>query len=113
MSNALRRRARLVEPKQYQALLASKPIARGERFTIHAARNHFSFARLGIIVGKRTIQKAVGRNFLKRLIRETFRHQDGLSGYDVLIRARRAVTRMESEVARLELTRLLSVVPND
>jgi ribonuclease P protein component len=65
---------------------------------------------LGVIVGKRTIQKAVGRNFLKRLIRETFRHQDGLSGYDVLIRARRAVTRLDSKVARLELTRLLSVV---
>jgi len=62
-------------------------------------------------VGKHAVKGAVHRNFLKRLIRETFRHhQEGVSGYDVLVRVRRQITRLESRGAQLELTRLLRAV---
>ena len=108
---ALRARARLTGPTQFQALLTSKPAARSGRFTVHAIRNQKSFARLGIIAGKRIVQHSVTRNFLKRLIREIFRHhQRELTGYDVLVRVRRPVTRMEAGAARTELTSLLIVL---
>jgi ribonuclease P protein component len=75
---------------------------------VHAVQNHKSFARLGIIVGKRTVQHAVARNFLKRLIRETFRaQQHRLVGYDVLVRVRRPVARGDARIAQDELTDLL------
>src|SRR4051812_1183088 len=105
---ALRPRARLTGPTQFQALLISKPAARSGRFTVHAIRNQKPFARLGIIAGKRIVQHSVTRNFLKRLIRETFRHyQRELGGYDVLVRVRRSVARTEAGAARTELTSLL------
>src|SRR5690348_14601874 len=105
---ALRPRARLTRPTQFQALLTSKPAARSGRFTIHAIRNETSFARLGIIAGKRVVQYSVTRNFVKRVIRETFRHhQRELTGYDVLVRVRRSVTRAEAAAVRTELTTLL------
>lgn len=76
---------------------------------MHAAKNQESFARLGIIVGKRTVQHAVARNFLKRLIRETFRHQQfRLAGYDVLVRARRPIIRADARLAQAELSDLLN-----
>lgn len=75
---------------------------------MHAVRNQKSFARLGIIAAKRIAPHAVTRNYLKRLIRESFRlRQDGLGGYDVLVRVRRPVSRTEAGAARMDLSNLL------
>lgn len=44
-------------------------------------------ARLGLVVGKRLIKNAVGRNLIKRLARERFRlRRDGLGACDVVLR---------------------------
>ena len=77
---------------------------------MHAVQNQKPFARLGIIVDKRTVQHAVARNFLKRLIRETFRaQQHRLVGYDALVRVRRPVVRGDAGIAQAELADLLDV----
>jgi ribonuclease P protein component len=76
---------------------------------VHAVRNQKSFARLGIIVGKRTVQHAVARNFLKRLIRETFRtRQRELAGYDLLVRIREAVRPADAKASQVELAAVLT-----
>jgi ribonuclease P protein component len=52
-----------------------------------AAPNGLDYARLGLIVPKKIISTAVGRNRVKRLIRESFRlHQADLIGLDVVAR---------------------------
>lgn len=52
-----------------------------------AAPNGLDFARLGLIVPKKIIATAVGRNRVKRLIRESFRlNQAELVGLDVVAR---------------------------
>lgn len=46
-------------------------------------------ARLGMAVGTRAARRAVGRNRLRRLIRESFRmHREELPAVDVLVVAR-------------------------
>jgi ribonuclease P protein component len=46
-------------------------------------------ARLGLIVGRRAEPKAVGRNYIKRIVRETFRlHQEQIGGEDVVVQLR-------------------------
>jgi ribonuclease P protein component len=66
------------------------------------------FARLGIVIGKRVAPRAVDRGYLKRLVRETFRReQRGLSGFDLLVRPRRILSRSESVAASIELRALL------
>lgn len=51
--------------------------------------NQKSYARLGIIVGKRVANSAVARNRIKRAIRESFRlNKDRLQGLDIIIIAR-------------------------
>jgi len=49
-------------------------------------------ARLGLSISSRTVPTAVGRNRVKRLVRESFRHQQHLlPGIDVVVNARSAV----------------------
>ena len=70
--------------------------------------NGGDLARLGIVVSRRTARRAVDRNRLKRLVRETFRRQQReLSGFDVLVRPRRVLRGEEKRAAREELRALL------
>jgi len=55
--------------------------------------NNRTFARLGLAIAKKHIKRAVGRNRIKRLIRESFRQSQGqLAGLDIVVLLRRDVT---------------------
>lgn len=47
----------------------------GRLFTLHHQPNTGVEARLGIAIGRRVSPRAADRNFIKRLIRENFRHR--------------------------------------
>jgi ribonuclease P protein component len=84
---------------------------RGERFHVQAMANGQVVARLGVVVGKRVARLAVDRNYLKRLVRESFRHQQReLVGFDLLVRPRRTLSRVEAATASAELRSLLTAV---
>ena len=51
-----------------------------------ARNNSLDYARLGLVTSKKKAKRAVDRNLVKRLARETFRlHQHQLGGLDVLV----------------------------
>lgn len=57
-----------------------------------AAPNGLDYARLGLIVPKRIIATAVGRNRVKRLLRENFRlRQNALVGLDIIAQLKAAM----------------------
>ena len=51
-----------------------------------ARPNTLGVARLGLVVGKRMIKRAVDRNHAKRVIRESFRLSSGLAAMDIVVR---------------------------
>jgi ribonuclease P protein component len=63
---------RLVSSEQFKAVLSCNLRARNDLLTLYIAKNNCGYPRLGISVGK-SYGKAVVRNRLKRLLRETFR----------------------------------------
>lgn len=72
--------------------------------TLLARHNGLSHARLGLAISKRFIKTAVGRNRIKRLVRESFRHhQSLLTGLDIVVLNRDAAHTMSN----LELTKAL------
>jgi ribonuclease P protein component len=72
-----------------------------------AAPNGLDYARLGLIVPKKIISTAVGRNRVKRLIRESFRlNQAELVGLDVVARIKSKSQEVDlKEVLQLGLRR--------
>lgn len=108
-SEAFRPRAHLPGGSAFCVLLRSRRAARSERFLVQASLNSEGFARLGVIVGKRVARRAVDRNLLKRLVRETFRRQQHeLGGFDLLVRPRRVLSGNEIVGAREELRALFA-----
>jgi ribonuclease P protein component len=69
-------------------------------------------ARLGLVVGKKIDRRAVGRNYIKRVIRESFRlRREELPTRDLIMRARKPFGRTESAAIRAELASLWARLP--
>jgi len=62
----------------------------GDRFfTVLYRRNNLGYPRIGLAIAKKSVRSAVGRNRLKRIIRESFRQaKSQLLGVDIVIMAR-------------------------
>ena len=90
MSSAgLPRDARLRRPGDFAALRTSSGRAGGRCFHMRFRANELGHARLGLAISKRVSKRAVERNRIKRLLRESFRrvrHQ--LPAVDMMVMAR-------------------------
>ncbi|PCH57041.1 MAG: ribonuclease P protein component [Legionellales bacterium] len=68
--------------------------------------NAYTYPRLGLSVAKKNIPTAVGRNRIKRLIRESFRAQQGaLANLDIVIVVRKLVGSTDNTTISKQLTR--------
>jgi ribonuclease P protein component len=86
--------------------------ARGRRtsdglFTVTATSNETGAARIGTAVAVRTAGGAVGRNRIRRIIRESFRlHQHELPPLDLVVSARSAAAAASRRELHASLARL-------
>ena len=81
---------RLNKPAEYKKVFA-KPVKSSDTyFTLLAIKNDFDHPRLGLVIAKKNIRKAVHRNVIKRVVRENFRiQQQSLGNIDIVVLARR------------------------
>ncbi|WP_343881130.1 ribonuclease P protein component [Rhodanobacter caeni] len=85
----LPREARLRRPGDFAALRASSGRAGGRCFHMRFRDNELGHARLGLAVSKRVSKRAVERNRIKRLVRESFRQvRHRLPAVDLMVMAR-------------------------
>lgn len=78
---------RLLTARQFSAVFDS-PTGKvpGKHVLLLARENGLDHPRLGLVIGKKNVKLAVQRNRLKRLIRESFRHnQETLAGWDIVV----------------------------
>jgi ribonuclease P protein component len=83
------RRLRLTDSTQFGQVFGNSRRSGDHLFTVLYRPNGLRYARLGLAIAKKRVRRAVGRNQLKRLIRESFRGaQQQLIGRDIVIMAR-------------------------
>jgi ribonuclease P protein component len=69
-------------------------------FTVLYRSNELAYSRLGLAIAKKIVRRAVARNRLKRIVRESFRTAGRqLNGLDIVIMARhRAEAALNAEL---------------
>lgn len=82
---------RLLDATAYQAVFDRAQYKVGHQyFLILAVRTSLGHSRLGLVIGKKNIRRAVRRNRVKRVVRETFRLDlDALDSLDIIFLARK------------------------
>jgi len=83
------RHVRLLKPDEYSRVFKN-PIRSSDRYlTILAVPSETEYARLGLAISKKNAKRAVDRNRIKRIIRESFRLvQHELPAIDLVIMAK-------------------------
>ena len=101
------RTARLLTPRAFQRVFAGADRIADRYFTLLVAENAEGFPRLGLAIGRRISTRAVDRNRIKRLARESFRHQQGdLPAVDIVLMARPVARTTDNGTLQKALGRL-------
>jgi len=81
------RSIRLLHSKDFQKVFNQVDCKSADRYLVLLAhRNNLGYSRLGMAIAKKKIRKAVQRNRIKRLVRETFRlHKNHCLGLDIVV----------------------------
>ncbi|MDE2366583.1 MAG: ribonuclease P protein component [Betaproteobacteria bacterium] len=80
---------RLHNPEEFSSVIRFRCSTSSERLQVFAKPNGLAQPRLGLIVAGKIERLAVGRNRVKRVLREVFRaRQQELAGLDVVVRLR-------------------------
>ncbi|MGZ0019574.1 ribonuclease P protein component [Nitrosomonas sp. wSCUT-2] len=93
------KRCKLRRATDFAAVINFKHQISGNLIQIYAKPNELGCARFGLIVSKKIEQRAVKRNWIKRILREAFRKhrfESGTQTLDWVFRMRRSINKNES-----------------
>lgn len=106
-NNAFPRENRLLSPEDYDQVFKKPVRAGGKGLIVLARTNECSHPRLGLIVPKKVLKRAVWRNRVKRLVRESFRQaQDSLPNVDLVFLAKPGIGELSNRDLTSALNRL-------
>lgn len=100
------RSVRLLTRADYGRVFAKPMRASDGCFTVLARPNGLPTARIGLAIAKKHAARAVARNRIKRIARETFREvQQDLAGLDLVILSRHGTQACSSSELRASLVK--------
>lgn len=95
---------RLTEASEYRRVFDSAHRSADSSFLVLARENSLNAARLGLAVSKKNLRLAVQRNYIKRVIRESFRRrQKVLPGIDIVVLAQKSILQKNSNELNLSI----------
>lgn len=92
---------RLLTPADFKQVFDSAELRVSSKELLILARiNRFDHPRLGLVIAKKHVRRAVQRNRIKRVIRESFRHRQaallGAQGIDTIVLARGGIDKLNN-----------------
>lgn len=91
------RELRLLTPADFSFVFQDAINSSDHCFTILARRNQLEHPRLGLTIAKKRIKRAVGRNRIKRLVRENFRlNQHKLPHVDIVVMVKNGIEQYDN-----------------
>jgi len=104
------RQKRLLQAAEFKTALRSRRRERGTGFLVIMVPNQYGHARLGVVVGRKGLPRAVDRNRFKRLVREQFRKVAAqLPPLDIVVQAQGKLALADLDRLPIELSKLLRV----
>ena len=99
---------RLKKADDFSSVFNFRKVRHGVYFKIHYKPNGENISRLGIVVSKKIHKRANQRNYMKRFIREVFRHEQTKwsNGVDIIVRVAKHFKAEEFAVVMAEFNRL-------
>jgi ribonuclease P protein component len=98
------RQLRLTKPAEFTAVFNQGKRGGDRQINILSRPNAMSHGRLGLVIAKKYLRKAVDRNRVKRQIRESFRHsKQHLHGMDVVVLLRADIRTVSNSQLRTQL----------
>ena len=92
---------RLISKHDFQAVFAKPTKITRKHFVALSCPNLFGHARLGISISKQNVKRAVDRNRLRRIVRESFRHhKNTLKKLDIVLILRSECTPLSKKALR-------------
>ena len=95
---------RLLAAREYQRVFNKAQVkAPSKHLLLLASFNGLNHSRLGLVIGKKNVKRAVDRNRCKRVLRESFRiEQTNLPALDIIAIARFGM----ADLDKIEISRL-------
>ncbi len=89
---------RLLTPAQFKNVFDGATCkASGPNLLLLSRHNDLTHARLGLVIAKKNVRRAVDRNRVKRIARESFRHHRAeLDNLDIVVLARRGLGELDN-----------------
>ena len=99
---------RLLNAADYKAVFSNAQFKVSCRyFLILAIKNNWMHSRLGLVIAKKNVAKAVHRNRVKRIVREFFRHHSAQDpGLDLVVLTRKDVDTLQNSQISARLATL-------
>ena len=95
---------RLTKAADYQYVFADAKRFGNPNFTLLVRANSLGHPRLGLAIAKKNVKLAINRNRIKRLIRESFRHEvSDLPSIDIIAMCRTSAVELPSSEIRTQL----------
>lgn len=95
---AFPKRLRLLKAADFSRIKGTQLKASSKHLLVLAKHSDLPYPRLGLAVAKRHVKLAVARNRIKRVARESFRHNISLlPNIDMLLLVRSGVTELNNE----------------
>ncbi|MBA3775379.1 MAG: ribonuclease P protein component [Betaproteobacteria bacterium] len=102
---------RLTGAGAYDAVFRNGQRSEGQYVQVIAVTATAGVGRAGYVIGRKTLARAVDRNFVRRRFRESVRAlRPAIDGFDVILRLKRAANRSEQKAATLEAAQLLATL---